>query len=245
MDSILNKVRECLEHLNETGSVHEDTEKVFQEYNRLLAHQELETVHKILHTNLDFQSLSNMIHSVKQHCVGDGCGLKSGTYIDDVISEYFSQNLVSYQPFFSKEADMKICNIPLSLKSCTSTKGTQFALNWSKNKEVDTNNFIYHVMILVSCSGNWWKNKPVKAGIYLIDKNWCKANVQLGANKKTDKLISKNEVYKMLENASFFTEIPEPNKTIKFNILKAFSDQASEIEHTSESSQHSQHSQPV
>ena len=77
-------------------------------------------------------------------------------------------------------------------------------------------------MILISCSGDWWKNKHVKAGIYLIDKNWCKANIKLGTNNKTDKLITKNEVFKMLENASFFTEIPEPASSLKFNILDAF-----------------------
>jgi len=225
MESILAKVRTCLDYINTTGETHKDTTDVFNTY---ISYQELDVINKIFNNHLNLQELSNMIHSIKNHCTGDGCGLKSGIYIDDVISEYFKQNIVSYKPFFSKEADMKICDIPLSLKSCTNPKGTQFALNWSKNKEVNTENFIYHTMILVSCSGLWWKNKSVKAGIYFVDKHWCRKNIKLSSNNKTDKLISKPEVYKMIQNSSFFVPIPPPSKVLKFSILRSFAAQTLE-----------------
>ena len=83
-------------------------------------------------------------------------------------------------------------------------------------------------MILVSRGGQWWKQKEgfneyIKSGIYLIDRYYCKDNIDLTTNNKTDKLISKKEVYHMIQNSQHYVEMPSPQPDRpSFDILKAF-----------------------
>ena len=230
MNTVLEKLAMCSRHLEATGQVLPETYEHLKQYERLLAAKELDTVKNILKNGLDLQDLSNKIDAIKACCVGDGCGLKTGTYVDDLITAFFKKHLVSYQEYHKGEADLKICDVPLSLKTCTSDKGTQFALNWSKNKtESDpSSNFDTHIMIIVSRGGHWWKQKEglneyIKPGIYLVDRYYCKDNIDLKSNNKTDKLISKKEVYQMIVNSQHYVEIPAPQENRpSFDILKAF-----------------------
>ncbi len=230
MNSILEKLTKCSKHLEATGQVLPDTYEFLKQYERVLASKELETVKNVLEKGLDLQDLSNKIDAIKACCVGDGCGLKTGTYVDDLITAFFKKNLVSYREYHKGEADLKICDVPLSLKTCTNEKGTQFALNWSKNetKSDPTLDFDTHIMILVSRGGQWWKqkegfNRYIKSGIYLIDRYYCKDNIDLTANNKTDKLISKKEVYHMIQYSQHYVEMPPPQPDRpSFDILKAF-----------------------
>jgi hypothetical protein len=65
------------------------------------------------------------------------------------------------------------------------------------------------------------------SGIYLVDKQFCKRYIKLSNNNKTNTLIEKEFVYIMLKrslNLKLFIELPAPNKELKFDILKAFSE---------------------
>ena len=64
-------------------------------------------------------------------------------------------------------------------------------------------------------------------GIFLIDKQFCKYYVKLTKNNKTDTLIESQYLYIMLKRSmalNLYVELPTPNKTLKFDILKAFSE---------------------
>lgn len=230
MNTVLEKLTQCSKHLEATGQVLSETHEFIRQYERLLANKELDAVRNILEKGLNLQDLSNKIDAIKAYCVGDGCGLKTGTYVDDLITAFFKKHIISYQEYHKGEADMKICNVPLSLKTCTNDKGTQFALNWSKNETQPDHslNFDTHIMMIVSRGGHWWKQKPgfnkyIKPGIYLIDRYYCKDNIDLKSNNKTDKLISKIEVYNMIKNSQHYIELPVPQECRpSFDILKAF-----------------------
>ena len=226
MSAILDQLKACSQHFDQTGQVHPDTHRLLRDYEQFVADRELGTILEIMKTQLDRQELSNKIKAIKTFCVGDGCGLKTGTYVDDLVTAFFKTQLAaSYSEHHIGEADMKICNVPLSLKTCTNPTGTQFALNWSKNKTQgdETKNFETHIMIIVSENGHWWKrDEPVKAGIYLVDRFYCKDNIVLSSNNKTDKLITKRDVYKMVTSTKHFLELPDPNESIRFCILDAF-----------------------
>ena len=185
--------------------------------------------------------LAEMVNAIERYCTGDGCGLRRGGYVDEVLSELFTKNVSKLKQYHKNDADCKINGVPLSLKVSTSTTGTSFALSWSKNTTVDnTNNFLSHVMVIIAHSSQWYKNKEgycdtIHSGIYLISKRWCKDNIVLGKNNKSDKFVSKESVYRMLRASKHFIPMPEPKGTLEFNLLKAFC-QESETEHTAQSS---------
>jgi len=46
----------------------------------------------------------------------------------------------------------------------------------------------------------WWKNKNgytdvIKSGFYIIDKNFCKKNIKLTSNNKSDSVIETKYIY--------------------------------------------------
>lgn len=173
----------------------------------------------------DLQYLSNCFHALKKSMTGDGCGMRGGAILDDFLSEYF-EGAKEYQEYHVGEADFKLCDIPLSLKSSMKNDGSTFALDWSKN-ETDTQreSFDCDILILITRSGLWWKreNKSIKAGFYLISKEFCKNTITLSSNNKTNRLISKPEVYKMLQGASHFVPLPEPvDGAVKYSVMRGF-----------------------
>ena len=187
----------------------------------------------------DFQELSNKLHSITQACKGDGAGLSSGTLIDMLICNFFQQKMSEYTEYHNGESDMKICNIPLSQKKING-KST-IALDWSKNKfESGREHFSSDIIIINLKSEQWWKNTPKKtvsniqvtyndtipAGIYIIDKQFCKYYVKLSSNNKTDTLIESPFLYIMLKRSlhlNLYISLPVPNAQLTFNILNAFS----------------------
>jgi hypothetical protein len=193
-------------------------------------------------SNYDLQELSDKCYALNTTCKGNGAGLSSGTLIDMFISSFFKDKLEEYEENREGEADMKLCGILLSLKKTTGK--SPLALDWSKNKNtIIKQNFANHMIIINLKSGQWWKkpcqknnlineniiyNDCIKSGIYLINKNYCRDNVKLSSNNKTDKMIESLYVYKMLKNSienDLYIELPEPDKTITFNICNAFSKQ--------------------
>lgn len=190
---------------------------------------DLTLVLKYLKLKLDdnnLQKITNYCHSIKNYCIGNGAGLTGGTISDLFLCEFFKNILDEYQEYKKGEADIKICNIPLSVKKING-KST-IALSWSKNKFINDTNFIHHILIINLKTEKWWKNMLIiKSGIYLVDKDFCKANIELYSNNKTDKLINSKNLYKMLEHSiekKLFIELPEKNKDIIFSILTGFSE---------------------
>ena len=173
------------------------------------------------------QDLSNKCISINNACKGDGGGLSSGLILDIFISKYFKDNLSEYTEYHNGENDMKILNVPLSQKKING-KST-IALDWSKNIST-REHFTSHIFLINLKTEYWWKkdkdrNQLIESGIYLIDKNFCKENIELKNNNKTNTLIDSTNLYIMLEKSlkdKFFIKIPQPNKELEFNILNSF-----------------------
>jgi hypothetical protein len=139
------------------------------------------------------------------------------------ISKYFEIKLDNYKVYHKGEADMEICGLKLSSKN-QKVKGSE---------ELFVNN-----ILLINLKTQRWCKKPsktqessdcfniIKAGIYLLDKEYCKRIVKLGSNNKTNALVKSVFLYELLKEcivSDLFIELPEPNTLLKFNILNAFS----------------------
>ena len=201
----------------------------------------LSKVYAILQEKLtreDLQDLSNKCNAITMSCKGDGCGLLSGGLIDMVITSYFKK-LEDYKDCHVGEADMTIAGIPLSLKKINGPSA--LALDWSINKDaMIKEHFTCSIMILNLKTTQWWKRSPkvpptlkityndtMPSGIYIVDKQFCKKYIKLSSNNKTNTLIEKEFVYLMLKRSmalKLFIELPPPNKELKFDILRAFSE---------------------
>lgn len=207
--------------------------------------KDLIKVHKILTENLskdDLQDLSNKCNAITSVCKGDGGGLLSGAMTDMVITGILKK-IEEYKDSHIGEADMSISTELLSLKKINGP--STLALDWSINKgsinkkTVSREHFTCSIMILNLKTTQWWKTSPkqksfnityndvIPSGIYLVDKQFCKRYIILSNNNKTNTLIEKKFVYIMLKrslNLKLFIELPTPNKELKFDILKAFSE---------------------
>jgi hypothetical protein len=205
--------------------------------------KELETVktHLTTHLTLDErQKLSNLLYSIGKKCSGDGSGLLGGSLSEMIISEFFEDKIPDYKKNNKGESDMNICDISFSFKKING-KST-IALDWSKNETTGSRErFVCPIMILNMERGQWWKKNPLKieskikityndtipAGIYLIDKRFCKNYVKITKNNKTNTLIESQYLYLMLKRSimlNTYIELPPSNKEYDFNILKAFFD---------------------
>ena len=193
-------------------------------------------------TSDDLQELSNKCQSINNVCKGDGAGLLGGCLVDMLLCQFFKEKCNLYEEFHNGENDMKIGGLPLSQKKING-KST-IALDWSKNQtDSKREHFSSHIMIINLKTEQWWKSKPIKikiqeekpkmiyndtikAGIYLIDKQFSKKYVQLSQNNKTNTLIDSQQLYIMIKRSiaqDLYIEIPEPNQTLNFNIVNAFS----------------------
>lgn len=173
----------------------------------------------------DLQYLSNCFHALKKTMKGDGCGMRGGAILDDFLGEYF-EGAKEYEAYHVGESDLKLCEVPLSLKSSMKDNGSTFALDWSKNETATQRvSFDCDIMILITMGGVWWKrdNKVVKAGFYLVSKEFCRENVTLTSNNKTNRLIAKPEVFKMITNATHFVPLPESvDGAVRYSVIGGF-----------------------
>jgi hypothetical protein len=190
------------------------------------------------------QDYVNQCSTITQKCKGDGAGLTGGAMIDMLTNEIFKTKL-NAEDCYKGESDLKLCNVPISTKKINGK--SSLVLDWSKNPDESTReNFSCHVMIINLKSEQWWKNSPknkiaqltplkgkityndtIPAGIYFIDKQFCKRYIKLSKNNKTNKLITPTFVYLMLKRSislKMFITLPPANKVLKFNILNAFSE---------------------
>ena len=155
-----------------------------------------------------------------------------------LITKYFETKLDNYKTYHKGEADMEICGLKLSQKKITGN--SSIALNWSKNKNIKSSGelFVNNILLINLKTQRWWKRQPskfkenvdysytIKAGIYLLDKDYWKEKVKLVSNNKTDALVKNVFVYQLLQNClvnDLFIELPSPTKLLGFDILNSFS----------------------
>jgi hypothetical protein len=209
--------------------------------SNLFSTNELQNIIKYLKCNLTIdclQELSNKCNAINDKCKknGSGSGLLGGCLIDMFITDFFKKKLCKYEEYHYGEADLKLCNTPLSLKKITGK--SDIALDWSKNKDnFIKEHFIYHIIIINLKTEQWWKKTPkihqdniiyndnIESGIYIINKEFCK-QFELFKNNKTNTLIKNHDVYKMLKESishNLYIKIPPHNKIVTFDILNAFS----------------------
>ena len=191
-------------------------------------------------SNLNIDTLTELndkINCLNNFCKGDGCGLTSGTLIDMFITKFLIKKLSEFNELHDNEADCTICNERLSLKKI---KGkSTIALNWSKNPTEDKKEkFTDNMMIINLKTCKWWKQKQsskitnkidftmtIPAGIYIVDKYYCKNKVILTTNNKTNSLIDSKCLYMMLYdsiNRNMFMELPKESKKYTFDICLSF-----------------------
>jgi hypothetical protein len=187
----------------------------------------------------DLQTLSNTCGSITRACVGDGCGLLGGSLIDMLIGRFFKTRLTLYSEFHVGECDMKLCGVGLSQKKI-SGKST-VALDWSKNTLASRRRYFGNHMLIINLkTERWWKVGPMKlrynskinyaetieAGIYIVDRRFCRKYTVLSKNNKTNTRIDSANLYAMLKRSIFqrlFIRVPPQDKSLDFNILAAFS----------------------
>lgn len=206
------------------------------------------SIHKLksIHTYLTnvlssdhLQDLSNKCHSITTKCKGDGAGLTGGILIDMLLCEFMRDTIPKYCDHHTGECDIQVCDIPFSLKKING-KST-IALDWSKNENHShREHFSCDLMIINLKTEQWWKKNPnttnsgikiiyndiIPSGIYIIDKQFCKHYIKLASNNKTNTLVESPYLYIMLKRSltlQLFIELPDPNNTVSFNILNAFS----------------------
>jgi hypothetical protein len=173
------------------------------------------------------QQLSDCVIAINIFCRGNGRGLIGGTLTDMYICEFFEQFLDQYEENHFGESDVKICGVPLSFKKVT--KKTDIALDWSKNPNPSHREYFKNdIMVLNLFSVKWWatgKNRVVYAGIYLIDKNYCKTHVKLTTNNKSNSIVKSNYLYDMLMNSyddGLFIPLPCVKNEKRFYLINSF-----------------------
>lgn len=191
---------------------------------------------KYLNDNLsteDKQDLSNYMNSITKKLKGDGAGLSSGLFIDMLLCEFLSNKLDKCEEYHNGECDIKINDINFSLKKINGK--SLLALDWSKNNNENTTKdiFTHNIILINTKTCQWWKKnsnidytKTIKSGIYIISKDYCKENIKLSSNNKSNSIITHQNVYKMINNSiesSTYIEIPAPNKELKFSLINCFS----------------------
>ena len=191
---------------------------------------------KLLTPNI-LADIISKLHAIRTEFTGDGAGLSGGVIFDKVITAYLSGFIPDFKENHKGESDCTILGLPLSIKKI-SGKST-IALDWSKNgkESKKREQFNTDMMIINSNTQQWWKRAPtgetnthffsssIKAGIYFISQTYCKSNICLSSNNKTNSLIDHKSLYLMLKESirdNLVIEFPIEFPKQTFNILNAF-----------------------
>ncbi|SVE56501.1 uncharacterized protein METZ01_LOCUS509355, partial [marine metagenome] len=166
-------------------------------------------------------------------------GLSTGEKIDTYLTEQFLPNSLGqdYEEYHEGEADCKICNEPISFK--TLKAAGDLALCWSKNPETKKDGtpsikrdfWEVPMLIYVRESKQWWTrgpshpidksltwNQTVHAGFYLVNQIAASQWVEFKSNNKSDYIIDKQDVYKLLCTSlsdGLFVQLPKPTGKYK------------------------------
>lgn len=200
----------------------------------------LNKIMNYLKTNLGADLLiemNNKINCLNNFCKGDGCGLISGVLIDMFVTKFLTNNLSKFKEYHKGEIDCSLCDENFSFKKINGK--SILALDWSKNlMENKKEKFTCNMIIINLKTCKWWKQKSsaryeenidftktIPAGIYIIDKYYCKNKVIFTSNNKTNTLISSKYLYMMLYNSieqNMYITLPKINKIYTFDILSSF-----------------------
>ena len=206
------------------------------EINLIVLRKIMEHLIKTLDSEIMIE-LNDKIKCLNDYCRGDGCGLMGGTLTDMFIIKFFELKISTFKECHENEADFLIHGEKMSFKKINGK--SSIALNWSKNSSTDKKEkFTENIMIVNLKTCQWWKCKPPKnvpihidfkkvipSGIYIVDKYYCKKNIELTTNNKTNSLIDSKNLYMMLYNSienNLFIPLPEQKNTYKFDILSSF-----------------------
>jgi len=181
----------------------------------------------------ELSRVQNCIQAIRAAFAGSpGAGLTSGTLSDTFITGFLKSILLpGFTTNHKDEADGKCGDILFSIKTICSEKGSDLALDWSKNRTESTRErFTCPICLIVLNTSKWWNklagyNDTVRSGFYFVDPSYCKENITLSSNNKTNALISRKQVYQMIQYAkSTDTHIQFPDDTVscRFDILSAF-----------------------
>ena len=189
----------------------------------------------------DLQEFSDICSAVEYEISGDGGGLTSGFLIDKVICEFFSKKIKDYEEYHIGESDFKLSDQPLSFKKIKGASA--IALSWSKNpaqklngeQSVKRSFWEFPVLILNLQTDKWWSKGPqqnidsrinwtmvMHKGFYIIDNKDARSWIKLEKNNKSDSIVSKDQVYKMLflaQEKNLFISIPESKETKTWSLL--------------------------
>lgn len=190
----------------------------------------LKQIKNKIKSDLDLQKIVNDFNSLILYCGNkDGAGLSSGSLIEFYLADTIKK-IPGFEVYNVGESDLKINDVCLSLKKINGK--SNIALDWSKNPSNSNKTYFNnHLMIINLKNQVWWKKSPVSpkfnnvqysinipAGIYLIDKEFCKRSIVLSSNNKTNTLIDSEYLYIMLLNSinnDLFIEFPKPDTNIK------------------------------
>jgi hypothetical protein len=164
----------------------------------------------------------------------DGNGLLGGSLKDLLIRDFLKDNVEKYEDTYSGESDFKVSQQEISLKNING--GSTCALNWSKNPEFSHKPFTCHIIVFQEKNSKWWKKGPrnqndnvdysqnIKRGMYICSRYYCKKNIKLGSNNKSDTLISKENMYRMLlyskNNGLYIDYDVETDNRVNWSIIK-------------------------
>jgi hypothetical protein len=185
---------------------------------------------------IDLQDLVNDLCSLYRHCENkDGSGLSSGSLVEFYIADKL-KDVAGFSTYNKGESDIKIDDHCLSLKKINGR--SSIALDWSKNTNDSKKTYFNNDIMIINLKNQiWWKKSPkkpsrnvaysreIRAGIYLIDKDFCKQHVLLTSNNKTNSLVSSEYLYIMLLNSinnDLFIEFPLPTNIQTINFTNLF-----------------------
>lgn len=239
IDKEINLMTNGTENINLNKEIEKEHSTEINKYNNIIINSTIKYLIKHLNDN-DKQNLSNYMYCITTKLKGDGSGLSSGTFIDMLICEFLESKLNKCEEYHNGECDIKINDELFSLKKINGK--SILALDWSKNDTYNKKEIFTHNIILINTkTSQWWKNSPkdintddntdyskiINSAIYIINRDYCKKNIKLSSNNKSNSIINTQYVYKMICNSieqKTYIELPEKNKELKFSLLKCFSD---------------------
>ena len=168
-----------------------------------------------------YQDFVNKIICTEKYLktTGTGSGLMSGIFIEYLLKYFLQENIPDYKSNNVGESDMLILDKPLSIKKLTPSSTSSLALDWSKNPKPNESKlyFTTDIFLYIITTGQMWKTKTdfteiIKSGFYLIDKDYCKNNITLISNNKSNSIIKSKDIYKMIQYSltnNLFIELPK------------------------------------
>jgi hypothetical protein len=182
----------------------------------MLNNVELKFNYSILEIVQELRKHKNMLFELYNRCNcdrrllegRDGSGLNGGTRADEHFEE-LTKGREGFEKCHQGQSDFKILGTQLSFKKVTRGEGSpQIAVFWSINgNDEPPRKFDRHIMILVLEGQRWYKKDPkglfIPSGLYVCDKDHANEHVKFGKNNKSNSIVVKEGLHKMLAQALY------------------------------------------